>query len=50
MVIPGKRGIEAEVQAAHDDQNLYLRVSWPDGPHNPVPFVCKMDPENAASR
>ncbi|MEX0308368.1 MAG: NapC/NirT family cytochrome c [Ruegeria sp.] len=47
--IPGKRGvIDATVQAAHDDENLYLRLQWPDAGHNPAPFVDggKMDPEN----
>lgn len=49
MVIPDKRpAIEAEMKAAYDDQNLYLHITWPDGPHNPAPFVDggKMDPEN----
>ncbi|WP_298937593.1 NapC/NirT family cytochrome c [uncultured Ruegeria sp.] len=47
--IPGKRGvIDATVQAAHDDENLYIRLQWPDAGHNPVPFVDggKMDPDN----
>ncbi len=47
--IPGKRGsIPVSVQAAHDDENLYLRVQWPEGEHSPVPFVegGKMDPDN----
>ncbi|SLN53418.1 NapC/NirT family cytochrome c [Ruegeria meonggei] len=47
--IPGKRGvIDATVQAAHDDENLYVRLQWPDAGHNPAPFVDggKMDPEN----
>jgi len=47
--IPGKRGtIDATVQAAHDNENIYIRVQWPDAPHAPVPFVDggKMDPEN----
>ena len=47
--IPGKRGIiNASVQATHDADNVYFRMSWPDGPHNPVPFVDggKMDPDN----
>ncbi len=47
--IPGKRpGIPVEVKAAHDGENLYLRFSWPDSGHVPVPFVDggKMDPEN----
>ncbi|MEM7221821.1 MAG: NapC/NirT family cytochrome c [Pseudomonadota bacterium] len=48
-VIPGKRpAIEAELKAAYDADNLYLQVTWPDGPHSPAPFVegGKMDPEN----
>lgn len=47
--IPGKRGdIPVTVQAAHDDNNLYLRFQWDDGEHVPAPFVDggKMDPEN----
>ncbi|UUV08461.1 ethylbenzene dehydrogenase-related protein [Ruegeria sp. YS9] len=47
--IPGKRGvIDATVQAAHDDENLYIRLQWPDAGHNPAPFVDggKMDPDN----
>ncbi|MCX8952369.1 NapC/NirT family cytochrome c [Ruegeria sp. NA] len=47
--IPGKRGvIDATVQATHDDENLYIRLQWPDAGHNPAPFVDggKMDPEN----
>lgn len=47
--IPGKRGvIDATVKAAHDDQNLYVRLQWPDAGHNPAPFVDggKMDPDN----
>ncbi|MEP1932380.1 MAG: NapC/NirT family cytochrome c [Roseibium sp.] len=47
--IPGKRGIiDATVQAAHDDENLYIRMQWPDAGHNPAPFVDggKMDPDN----
>ncbi|MBG6178380.1 cytochrome c-type protein NapC [Labrenzia sp. EL_208] len=47
--IPGKRGtINASIQAAHDDENLYVRIQWPDGGHNPAPFVDggKMDPDN----
>ncbi|SHJ74410.1 Tetraheme cytochrome c subunit of nitrate or TMAO reductase [Shimia gijangensis] len=47
--IPGKRGlIGATVQAAHDGENLYVRMQWPDAPHAPAPFVDggKMDPEN----
>ena len=48
--IPGKRGsIEADVQAAHDGETLYLRLQWQDGgQHNPAPFVegGKMDPDH----
>ncbi|MDU8927185.1 NapC/NirT family cytochrome c [Alisedimentitalea sp. MJ-SS2] len=47
--IPGKRGlIGATVQAAHDADNLYVRLQWPDAPHAPAPFVDggKMDPDN----
>ncbi|MBY6084391.1 NapC/NirT family cytochrome c [Ruegeria arenilitoris] len=47
--IPGKRGvIDATVQAAHDDENLYIRLQWADAGHNPAPFVDggKMDPDN----
>ncbi len=47
--IPGKRGvIDATVQAAHDDETLYIRLQWSDAGHNPAPFVDggKMDPDN----
>ena len=47
--IPGKRGsVDLDVQAAHDDETLYLRLRWKDTPHVPVPFIegGKMDPEN----
>ncbi len=47
--IPGKRGvIDATVQAAHDEETLYIRLQWPDAGHNPAPFVDggKMDPDN----
>ncbi|WP_338547816.1 NapC/NirT family cytochrome c [Roseovarius phycicola] len=47
--IPGKRGvINATVQAAHDADNIYFRMSWSDAGHSPTPFVDggKMDPEN----
>jgi nitrate/TMAO reductase-like tetraheme cytochrome c subunit len=47
--IPGKRGaVDVAIQAAHDADNLYLRLRWKDGGHAPVPFVegGKMDPEN----
>lgn len=47
--IPGKRGsIPVLVEATHDTENLYLRFSWADGDHVPVPFVegGMMDPEN----
>lgn len=43
--IPGKRGsIKATVKAAHDADNLYVRIDWPDGPALAGP---KMDPEHA---
>lgn len=48
-VIPGKRGsFPVTIDASHDNENLYLRFSWADGDHAPVPFVegGKMDPEN----
>ena len=48
-VIPGKRGsIPVQIDATHDTEHLYLRFSWADGEHAPVPFVKggKMDPEN----
>jgi cytochrome c-type protein NapC len=47
--IEGKRGsIPVTVESTHDNDNLYLRFSWEDGEHVPVPFVegGKMDPEN----
>ena len=47
--IPNKRGsIPVKVQAAHDQEHLYLRFEWEDTDHVPVPFVDggKMDPEN----
>ena len=47
--IEGKRGsIPVNVQAAHDDANLFLRFEWEDTAHVAVPFVDggKMDPEN----
>ncbi len=49
MPIPGKRGsIPVNVQSTHDDEYLYMKFSWPDTKHVPVPFVDggKMDPEN----
>lgn len=48
-LIPGKRGaVELDVQAAHDGEMLYLRMTWKDTPHVPVPFIegGKMDPDN----
>jgi len=48
-VIPNKRGsIDVTIDATHDEENLYLRFSWSEGEHAPVPFVDggKMDPEN----
>ena len=47
--IPGKRGsIPVKVDATHDGEFLYMKFSWPDVKHNPVPFVegGKMDPDN----
>jgi len=47
--IPGKRGsIPVMVEATHDDAFLYLRFSWEDTAHVPVPFVDggKMDPNS----
>ncbi len=47
--IPDKRGfIPVLVQAAYDQENLYLRFEWPEGEHTPAPFVegGKMDPDN----
>ncbi len=47
--IPDKRpGIPLEVQAAHDGDHLYMRFTWPEANHVPVPFAegGKMDPEN----
>jgi len=48
-VIPDKRGsIAVDVQAAHDDEYLYMRYQWQDTSHTPVPFAegGKMDPDN----
>ena len=48
-VIPNKPGsIPVNVQAAHDGENLYMRFSWPETEHAPVPFADggKMDPDN----
>jgi len=48
-VIPDKRGsIAVNVKAAHDDEYLYMRYTWQDTSHAPVPFVegGKMDPAN----
>jgi hypothetical protein len=47
--IPDKRGaIPVTVESTHDGENLYLRFSWEEGEHAPVPFVQggKMDPDN----
>ncbi len=47
--IPGKRGsFPVAIDATHDADYLYLRFSWSEGEHAPVPFVegGKMDPEN----
>jgi nitrate/TMAO reductase-like tetraheme cytochrome c subunit len=49
QVIPDKRGsIAVNVQAAHDEEFLYMRYQWQDTSHTPVPFVDggKMDPDN----
>ena len=48
-LIPGKRGsFPVQVQASHDNENMYMRFSWPDSEHTPAPFVDggKMDPAN----
>lgn len=48
-VIPGKRGsFPVTIDATHDGESMYLRFSWSEGDHAPVPFVDggKMDPEN----
>ncbi len=47
--IPGKRGsIPVDIQAAHDDNNVYFRFAWDDTDHVEVPFADggKMDTEN----
>lgn len=47
--IAGKRGfIPVTVDTTYDAENLYMRFSWADGEHVPVPFVegGKMDPKN----
>lgn len=47
--IPNKRGsIPVMVEATHDNEYLYLRFSWEDGAHVPVPFIDggKMDAAN----
>ena len=47
--IPGKRGsIPVTVESTYDAEHLYLRFTWPEGEHVPVPFVDggKMDPDN----
>ena len=48
-LIPNKRGsIPVKVQAAYDNDYLYMRYEWQDSEHTPVPFVDggKMDPDN----
>jgi cytochrome c-type protein NapC len=48
--IEGKRAaIPVSVESTHDGENLYLRFTWPEGDHAPVPFVDggKMDPDNS---
>jgi hypothetical protein len=43
--IAGKRGsIRVNVKTAHDADNLYFRLEWPDAP---APAGPKMDPEHA---
>jgi len=47
--IPGKRGsIPVSVDSTHDGEYLYMRFSWPEGDHAPVPFADggKMDADN----
>jgi len=47
--IADKRGyIPVNIQAAHDDEFLYMRFQWEDTDHVAVPFADggKMDPEN----
>ncbi len=47
--IAGKRGfIPVTVDTTYDTDYLYMRFSWADGDHVPVPFVDggKMDPKN----
>lgn len=47
--IPGKRGfIPVTVESTHDNDYLYMRFSWADGDHVPVPFAegGKLDPKN----
>lgn len=47
--IADKRGfIPVNIQAAHDDDFLYMRFEWEDTEHAPVPFADggKMDPDN----
>ncbi len=47
--IPDKRGsIPVNIQAAHDNDYLYMRFQWEDTEHVSVPFADggKMDPEN----
>ncbi|MFT4908486.1 MAG: nitrate/TMAO reductase-like tetraheme cytochrome c subunit [Oleispira sp.] len=47
--IAGKRGsIPVTVDTTYDADYLYMRFSWADGDHVPVPFIegGKMDPKN----
>ncbi len=47
--IPNKRGsVPVSIDSTYDKSFLYLRFSWPDTKHVPVPFIegGKMDPEN----
>ncbi len=49
-IIPGKRGnIPVTLDSTYDDEYLYMRFSWAEAEHAPVPFVegGKMDPDNA---
>ena len=47
--IPGKPAfVPLTVKAAFDADALYMRFSWPETPHSPIPFAegGMMDPEN----
>ncbi|WP_293266841.1 NapC/NirT family cytochrome c [Neptunomonas sp.] len=48
--IPGKRGsIPVTVESTYDNEFLYMRFSWQDAEHVPMPSVegGKMDPKNS---